>query len=133
MRMILTLAVFLGLTTGAALAKSDLWQYPRISQGLFDLAVADTIRKRCPTISARMFRGIWFAQSLYDYAEKQNYTRAEVKAFVKSDVEKSKLRKRVVAHFIENGVDIEDPKSFCPMGEAEIAKKSQVGKLLRRK
>lgn len=114
-----------------AFAKPSLWNYERISQGLFDIGVAHGIRKNCDNISANKFRGATFAWSLVNYAKSQGYTQAEVRAFIDDDAEKAKLRKRVEADMAAKGLDYKTPNGLCDFGRAEINKGSQVGKLLR--
>ncbi len=111
-------------------AKKSLWEYDVISNGLFDMAVANEVGKRCPSIGTRKLRGLSFAQSLFSYAKSEGYSYSEVKAFIEDDAEKAKLKARVVPYLKEQGVDIDNNETFCPLGKREIKKNSQIGKLL---
>lgn len=117
-------------SASTAFAKPSLWSYNKISRGLFTLAVADEIGKRCSRIYSRKFRGLIFAQSLFFYAKEKDYSYSEVKAFIDDDKEKEKLRKRVILYFKSEGVDVKVNSTFCPLGYREIKKKSQIGVLL---
>ncbi|PIB24323.1 hypothetical protein BFP76_03650 [Amylibacter kogurei] len=132
MRNILTTAAAISvIITGVAVAKPSLWSYDKISQGLFDMAVANEIGKRCSSISTRKIKGLSFAQSLFSYAKTKGYSYSEVKAFIEDDKEKAKLRARVVPYLKSEGVNINSPETFCPLGQREIKKNSQIGVLLK--
>jgi len=111
-------------------AKKSLWEYDRISQGLFDMAVASEIGKRCSSIGTRKLRGLSFAQGLFSFAKSKGYTYSEVKAFIEDDAEKAKLKARVVPFLKSEGVNVDRNETFCPLGQREIKKKSQIGLLL---
>lgn len=111
-------------------AKKSLWSYDKISTGLFDMAVANEIGKRCESIGTRKLRGLSFAQSLFSYAKSEGYTYSEVKAFIEDDKEKAVLKARVVPYLKNEGVDMNKNETFCPLGQREIKKNSQIGKLL---
>ncbi len=130
-----TAAVFvsLSLLAGPAMAKPPLREVAAIDDALFDLGVADRIRKNCPTISARMLRAIGYVRDLEQKARAMGYTKAEIDAYTDSDAEKDRLRAKAATFFRAKGVDTSDPQSYCALGLEEIQKSSRIGSLLRAK
>lgn len=127
-------AIALCLTVGsAAAAKPPLREVAYVDNGLFEIAVADVIRKGCSDIDARLFRAIGVLRDLKNHALSLGYTDAEIDAYVDSDVEKDRMRARGAKLFETRGVNPENPDDLCRMGREEIAKNSPVGKLLRAK
>ncbi|SEQ39764.1 DUF5333 domain-containing protein [Thalassovita taeanensis] len=122
-----------GLVAGGANAKPPLREVSEIHDGLLAVGIADEIRKNCGSISARMFRAINYVEGLKGRARDLGYTEDEIKAYYKSDVEKARMRALGEAYLKANGVSRANPASFCVLGEAEIAKASLIGKLLRAK
>ena len=59
------------------------------------------------------------------------YSDDEIRNYVESDVEKARMRKKGKAFLAANGVNPDDPETFCTFGRAEIAKNSAIGALLR--
>ena len=121
------------LLTGAADAKPPLRDVAEIDGALFDLGVADRIRKNCPTISARMLRAISYVHDLEQRARALGYTSEEIDAYTDSDAEKDRMKARAKVFFAQRGVDTSDPQSYCALGRAEIQKSSRIGSLLRAK
>lgn len=114
-------------------AKQPLNQVAAIDDALFDLGIADRVRKNCPTINARLFRAISYVKKLESDAKALGYTKAEIDAYTDSDVDKARLRAKAAAFFKAKGVDTSDPQSYCTFGRAEIKKSSRIGSLLRAK
>lgn len=114
-------------------AKPSLWSYPKIDQGLFDVGVAYGIKSNCTSIVEHKIRAATFAWSLVNYARGKGYSTQEVRQFIDSPVEKAALRARVTKYLKGKGLDPQTPNALCSMGKTEIAKGTQVGKLLRPK
>jgi hypothetical protein len=114
-----------------AYALEPLNQETHINDSLRAARIGDVIRKTCPTIRARMLVVIQKAGELEDYALAQGYSQDEVDAFVKNDAEKDRIKAEAAAWLAEAGAVEGDPESYCAVGEAEIAKDSLVGTLLR--
>lgn len=127
-----TLTVCL-LVGSAAAAKPPLREVAYVDDGLFQIAVADVIRKGCTDIDARLFRAMGALRDLRNHALSLGYTRDEIDAYVDSDDEKNRMRARGAELFDARGVNPENPDDLCRMGREEIAKNSPVGKLLRAK
>lgn len=122
----------LGLVLGVpAAGAASLSQEADINQRLMELSVADEIRKRCETISARIFAGLSLMRDLKAQAMARGYSEAEIEAYVKDKEEKRKMRARADAYIRARGAAPNDGPSLCVLGHDEIAKQSRIGALLR--
>jgi hypothetical protein len=134
MKRLLSAALIAALAWGTtATAKPPLREVSEIDDALFDLGIADMIRKECPDISARMFRAIAYVSDLQSRARDLGYSDEEIEAYTDSDAEKDRMRAKAAAFFAERGVDTSDPQSYCALGLDEIQKSSRIGSLLRAK
>lgn len=131
----MTLIALLGTAvfTQPVAAKAPLRDVAAIDDALFDMGIADLIRKNCPTISARMLKAIGYVWNLEQKARELGYTQQEIDAYTDSDAEKDRLRAKAAAFFQAQGVDTSDPQSYCALGMREIQKSSRIGSLLRAK
>ena len=116
---------------GAAQAKQDLKDVPSVWNGLLNIGIANEIREICPSISARMVRAALRLNSIQNEAEGMGYTQAEIDAFRKSEANKAAMRAEGETYMKNNGVVKGDAETYCALGRAEIAKSSQIGRLLR--
>jgi hypothetical protein len=122
----------LGLVIGVpAAGAASLSQEADINQRLMEMSVADEIRKRCDTISARMFAGLRLMYELRNEAVARGYTEAEIEAYVTDKEEKRKMRARADAYIRAHGAAPNDGPSLCVLGRDEIAKQSPIGALLK--
>lgn len=103
----------------------------KINNGLLAVGIADEIRNKCDSISARTFTAISFLNSLKRQARAKGYSNDEINRYTKSSTEKAKMRARGQAYVAQNGASTSDPASMCRLGRAEIKKRSQIGVLLR--
>ncbi len=137
MRMIFNLvsasAIGLAVAASGASANTGLQNESDINAGLFAVAVADKIRRSCDDISARIFKARSYVNGLKDMASDRGYSDAEIEHYVSDKAEKAKMRARRDAYFASKGASKEDPASLCRLGQDEIAKKSQIGALLKAK
>lgn len=101
-----------------------------VVHSLMSAAVGDTIRKNCPSISARFFVALRKVNELEKYALKLGYSNAEIKAFTSSGPARKLIEGLTRAYLIENGVVEGKKETYCSLGRAEIAKRSLVGQLL---
>lgn len=129
MRMILIAGLVVA--AGAAQAKQDLKDVPSVWNGLLNIGIANEIRETCPSISARMVRAALRLNSIQNEAEGMGYSQAEIDAFRKSEANKAAMRAEGEAYMKNNGVVKGDAETYCALGRAEIAKSSQIGRLLR--
>lgn len=114
-----------------ALALEPINSEKHINHTLLQGFIADRIDDNCDTISARKLRALSELNSLRNYALEKGYSRAEVKAFVTSKTEKARGKAEAAAWLVAQGAVDGDQASFCRIGEAEIAKDSLIGQLLR--
>ncbi len=124
--------LFCTLLTAAPLrADPSLQDVEVIENGLFAIAVADKIRKECNGISARMLRAHLKLRALHGHAKELGYTDEAIKAYVSSDAQKARMRRKRDAYFVKQGVVQGQPETYCKLGLAEIAHSSLIGALLR--
>jgi hypothetical protein len=81
----------------------------------------------------RTVRGLNYLWSIRSDAQKLGYSNAEIKAYVDSDAEKARMRGRGEAYVRSHGLNPENDADLCKLGQAEIAKGSQIGAFLRLK
>ncbi|MDZ4395188.1 DUF5333 domain-containing protein [Cypionkella sp.] len=114
-----------------ALALEPLNKEAHINESLVAGQVGDTIRKTCPSISAKMFTVLGKLNALEDYARDKGYTEAEVKAFLKDKTEKKRIKQLAKDYLTKAGAVEGDAESYCKVGRDEIAKGTLTGSLLR--
>ena len=131
MRLTAALALIAALTATPVLAKVPLRDVAEIDNGLFAIAVADELRKRCDTLDARMLRAYATINALKSRALALGYTEKEIEDHVTSKVEKARMRERGEAYLKANGVAVGDVAGYCALGRKEIDRNSAIGRLLR--
>ncbi|MDB5666051.1 DUF5333 domain-containing protein [Cypionkella sp.] len=119
------------LAASPALALEPLNKEVHINASLVAGQVGDTIRKTCPSISAKMFTVLGKLNALEDYARDKGYTEAEVKAFLKDKTEKKRIKTLAKEYLTKAGAVEGDAESYCKVGRDEIAKGTLAGSLLR--
>ncbi|KIN72992.1 DUF5333 domain-containing protein [Sulfitobacter guttiformis] len=129
---ILTVSL-IALSTGAAIAKPPLRDVARIDNAVFDVAVADQIRKKCPQMAPRLITALSLYRETRKLARELGYSNDEIEAYADSDMEKARMRAKGEAYMRANGVVISDPQSYCALGRKEIQKASRIGSMLREK
>lgn len=127
----LIMTLVLTTAAGVALAKPPLRDVAEIDGPLFEVALADEIRKKCPTIKGRMAKGVSTLWSLKRRANALGYSDAEIDAYRKSDAEKARMRRKGDKWLSARGVDQSKPGDWCRVGREEIKKGSRIGGLLR--
>ena len=125
-------ALVLALPAMAA-GKPDLRDLPEIDDSMLWVALAIEISDRCPTIEPRTMRGLNYLWSIRSRAQALGYTPSEIKAYVDSDAEKARMRARGEAYVRAQGLNPRKDADLCKLGQAEIAKGSQIGAFLRLK
>ena len=133
MRKLMIVLMSAALLAGPVSAKQPLREVSSIDDALLDLGVADIIRKNCPNISARKIKAFNYMMALKAQANGMGYSDTEIRAYIKNDAEKDRMRARGAAFFQSKGVDTSSPQSYCALGRAEIQKSSRIGSLLRAK
>jgi len=123
----------LAFCAGPAFAQKNLRDVRAIDDAVFDVAVADQIRKKCPEIAPRMIKALTLYRSVKAQARQLGFTDAQIKAYGDSDTEKARMRAKGEAYMRANGVVASDAQSYCALGRKEIQKSSRIGSLLREK
>jgi len=116
-----------------AAGKPPLRDVPQIDDRMLWVAIAIEIGDRCATIAPRTARGLNYLWSLRNEARRMGYTDAEIRAYVDSKAEKDRMRGRGEAYVRAHGLNPENDADLCKLGQAEIAKGSQIGAFLRLK
>ncbi len=111
-------------------ALTPLNQEQHINHSLISAGIADQIRRHCSTVNARMLRALQKANDLEKYARAKGYQEADVKAFLKSPVERKRVEGEIDAFMVNNGVVHGNEATYCSLGRAEIKKGSLIGQLL---
>ena len=124
-------AVVIGLTASTAQAKRPLRDIPEIWTPLFYIAVADEIRKKCPTISGRVFKGVTDLRRLRDYANSLGYSDREIEDFVESKDEQARMIAQGETYLARYGAHRDKPETLCALGRAEIERNSAIGVYLK--
>lgn len=119
--------------SGAAVAQPPLREVKEINDPLYWALVAYELSEHCDSLEPRKFKGVADGWGLVRKARKLGYTDDEIKAFIKSDEEKARMRARGDAFLKHKGVSLDDPESVCALGRAEIERNSAIGVYLRAK
>jgi hypothetical protein len=130
-RIVIALAIGILAGAQALAAKVPLREEGHIVGSLVAARVADTIRKTCPTITARTFVVLAELDALKAYARTKGYSVAEVRAFLKDPGEKARLKQMAADALQRAGAKPGDVESYCAVGRAEIAKGTLTGSLIR--
>jgi hypothetical protein len=129
-RLITTAALCVALGT-PALAKAEIKDNAEIFDRLLTAAIGHEIKENCTAIDVRTLAATFYVLGIVKYASDQGFSRAEMDAYRGDPTEQERLRQATYDYLDKNGVDRTDPASYCPLGQAEIEKKSQIGKLLK--
>ena len=116
-----------------AAGKPNLRDLPEIDDSMLWVALAIEISDRCPTIEPRTMRGLNYLWSIRSRAQALGYSTSEIKTYVDSDAEKARMRARGEAYVRAQGLNPTKVADLCKLGQAEIAKGSQIGAFLRLK
>ena len=93
--------------------------------------IGDAIVDNCPTMRARKIRALEELYRLRSYALEKGYKAEEIRAFVTNDEEKARGKAEAAAWLKAKGAEPGKADAYCQIGEAEIAKDSLIGYLLR--
>ncbi|MBU2935741.1 MULTISPECIES: DUF5333 domain-containing protein [Pacificibacter] len=115
---------------GAVSAKA-LRDEPSIDGPMLKVALAIEISDKCSSIEARKLKGLNFLWGLKTAAKKLGYSDDEIKAYVDSKAEKSRMRALGEAYVRDKGLNPTSAADLCRLGQQEIAANSLTGSLLR--
>lgn len=131
MRLLMAFLFVAATATVADARAQTLAQEDDINAGLFNVAVAQKIRKQCDEITPRYFTALGYLQSLKTMALKRGYSEAEIDRYINDDAEKNRMDARRNAYIRASGAQPDDAASMCRLGRQEIARQSQIGQLLK--
>ena len=130
----LMLASVLAVSATAGEARPSLRDVPEIENPLFAVAVASEVADSCShRLAPRTLKGLNQLYQIRSRANALGYSDSEIKAYIKSDQEKSRMRAKGERLLTQEGVKLDQPETFCAYGLAEIEKNSAIGVLLRAK
>ena len=118
------------LILAASPALAGLEQEPRITEGLINVGIAYEISEICPSIDARTFRGLRYLLALKAAARDLGYSAAEVDAFIDDDAAKDRLEAIARERLARLGAGPGDVAAHCRVGVEQVAKDTQIGRLL---
>lgn len=116
-----------------AAGKPALRDVAQIDDRMLWVALAIEISDRCDSIDPRTLRGLSYLWEIRSQAQELGYSPAEIKTYVDSDTEKARMRGRGEAYVRSHGLNPQNDADLCKLGQAEIAKGSQIGAFLRMK
>jgi hypothetical protein len=131
MRLLMAVLLVAATATVADARAQTLAQEDDINAGLFNVAVAQKIRKQCDEITPRYFTALGYLQALKSMALDRGYTEDEIDRYINDDAEKDQMRARRNAYIRASGAQPNDAASMCRLGRQEIARQSQIGQLLK--
>lgn len=123
----------LALSAGAVSANPSLRDVPKIENAIFDVSVADKIRKKCDDLAPRLILAVSLYNATKKHARDLGYSKEEIDRYTNSKTEKLRIRAKRDAYLAAQGVVREDPQSYCAVGRKEIQKSSRIGSLLKEK
>lgn len=124
-------ALFAGITGSMAEAKRPIREVPELYEPLFYLAIANEIRKTCPTISEKRVKGIAALWQLRNRANQMGYSDKDIEAFYDSEDERARMAARGEAYLAQFGANRHDADSLCAFGREEIKRNSAIGVYLK--
>ena len=130
MRPFMTLALIVAPMAAPVAARSP-GDIAEVREGLIAVAVGDMIQKNCGAISPRLVRVYTLRTQLIAAAREAGFTNAEIDAFVDNATVRAELEGVARQYLEERGVEPAEPKSYCDVGNLEIAQQTDVGRLLR--
>jgi uncharacterized membrane protein len=119
------------MSAGHLSAQTALKDVAHVRDGIIAVGMAYEISEKCDSISARLFRGFGYLQSLRSHARSLGYSNDEIDAYINDKAEKDRLEAIARAQLASLGVTANDPDSYCTVGRAQIAANTRVGWLLR--
>lgn len=122
------IAVFVA---GPVLALEPIEKEKHINDTLRQGFIADKIADECPTLGPRKLRALWELYDLRSYALDKGYSEDVLKAFVENKAEKKRGRREAAEWLEKAGAVSGQPETYCAVGQAEIAKDSLIGQLLK--
>ncbi|CTQ33577.1 DUF5333 domain-containing protein [Jannaschia rubra] len=124
------LPILLSAAILAAPASAALKDEAGITEGLIVVGIAYEISRVCPDIDARRLRGLSYLLSLKSAARQMGYSPAEIEAFIDDKAEKRKLEAVARDRLAGMGAVRGDVAGHCAVGRTEVARDTNIGRLL---
>ena len=116
--------------TVGAQGRPPLGEVRAITEGLIETAIAYEIDEVCEALDGRRLQGIALLWSLNSEARRLGYSQDEIRAFIDDDAEKDRLEAIARERLRGMGAVAGQAQTYCAVGRAEIARGSQIGRLL---
>lgn len=129
--MIAVITLSIVAAAGSLSAQTALKDVPQIRDGIIDVGMAYELSEKCGSVSARLFRGIGFLQSLRNEAAQLGYSEAEIDAYINDKAEKRRLEAIARAQLASLGVVEGEEATYCAVARSQMAANTRVGWLLR--
>jgi len=112
-------------------AQTALKDVAEVRDGIIVVGMAYEISEQCDSISARLFRGVLYLNSLKNRARDLGYSDEEIDAYVNDSDEKRRLEIIAREQLASLGVVQGETSTYCAVGREQIAAQTPVGQLLR--
>jgi hypothetical protein len=128
---VIAVLVLAPLAAGAQEQRPPLGEVPEIAEGLIATAIAYEVGRVCGPVDGRRVQGLAYLLQLQGRARELGYSQEEINAFIDGDdPERARLEGVARSRLAALGAVEGDEESHCAVGRAEIAKGSQIGRLL---
>lgn len=104
----------------------------QVTEGLVLVAIGRRIIKGCDTIEPNRMRAFFFANGLKLRARDLGYTDGQISAFIEDEAEKARIDALSDAWLKSRRTHKTDAPGLCRVGAEEIARGSQLGRMLRK-
>lgn len=131
LKLLCTSAAALLFAMGPGHAQTQLRDVAHVRDGIIWVGMAYEISDKCDDLSARLFRGLGYLNSLKRHAEDLGYSDAEIEAYIDDRSEKRRLEAIARAKLADLGVVEGQQQTYCTVGQAQIDANTRVGWLLR--
>ena len=130
---VMGMVLMIGTTFGAGSlsAQSALKDEAQVRDGIIAVGMAYELSEQCDDVSARLFRGLGYLQSLKGTARDLGYSDAQIDAYIDDDAEKDRLEGIARAQLVSLGVVEGDAATYCSVARAQMDANTRVGWLLR--
>lgn len=104
----------------------------QVTEGLVLVAIGRRIVKGCDAIQPNRMRAFFFANGLKLRARELGYTDGEITAFIEDEAEKTRIDAMSDAWLKARRTHKTDTPGLCRVGSEEIARGTQLGRMLRK-
>lgn len=112
-------------------AQTPLRDVAIVRDGIIWVGMAYELSDKCGDLSARLFRGLGYLNSLKRHAKDLGYSDAEIEAYIDDRAEKDRLEEIARDNLAALGVVEGEEETYCAVGQDQIDAKTRVGWLLR--